>query len=203
MKILNRFTGELIFEYQNRSIKETVETAAEEKISLEGANLEGANLNGAHLEGVNLINANLSNANLMNANLMNANLMNADLRGSNLIGSYLRHTDLSFANMRATCLTEADLRGADLRGSNLTEANLWGEKLCKNPLYINAGLRYQVWATDRKIKIGCQLHSTAAWEHFTDAQIKEMDGDDALKFWAVWKKPILAMAKQHQRKEEK
>ena len=44
------------------------------------------------------------------------------------------------------------------------------------------------------LKIGCQHHSIGDWEAFTDNQIIGMDGKAALKFWRVWKAPLLAWA---------
>jgi len=81
------------------------------------------------------------------------------------------------------------------------KVNLGGEKLTKNPIYINAGLEWQIWITDKKIKIGCQIHTTLAWSKFTDEQISKMDRN-ALEFWKKWKEPILAMAKEHQKIEK-
>ena len=104
----------------------------------------------------------------------------------------LRGANLWDANLRDADLWDADLWDADLQG-----ANLWGEKLTKNPVCINAGLLWEVWITDKRIKIGCQMHSTKAWENFTDKQISKMS-DNALDFWKVWKEPILGMAKAHQ-----
>lgn len=109
----------------------------------------------------------------------------------------LRDADLRVANLRCADLHDVNLQCADLRGADLQGTNLRGEKLTKNPVYINAGLRWEVWITDKRIKIGCQLHSTKAWEKFTDKQISKMS-DNALDFWKVWKKPILEMAKAHQ-----
>jgi len=61
IKIKNRFTGSIIFEYskENNTIKDTVEKALKN-----GANLDGANLYRANLAGANLYRANLDGANL-------------------------------------------------------------------------------------------------------------------------------------------
>ena len=120
-----------------------------------------------------------------------------NLQGTNLQGADLRGADLWHANLWYADLCDVDLQGANLCGADLRGADLWGEKVTKNPVYINAGLRWEVWITDKRIKIGCQLHSTKAWENFTDKQISKMDYN-ASDFWKVWKKPILEMAKAHQ-----
>lgn len=95
---------------------------------------------------------------------------------------------------------KVSLRYANLRNADLWNANLWGEKISSCPICLAYGLDYSVWITDRKIKIGCQIHSTKAWENFTDEQIKKMDGDKALNFWKFWKEPILKLAESHQNK---
>ncbi len=66
--------GKLILEDATKSIKELVEHAVKQKISLKGANLKGANLEGANLEDADLEDANLEDANLEDAKLKGANL---------------------------------------------------------------------------------------------------------------------------------
>lgn len=210
MKILNRFTCTVIFECKCETQDECVEKAVEEKVSLRCANLRNADLMNSDLRNADLRNADLNNADLRNANLRNANLWNADLRNANLWHADLRNADLRNANLseadlRRADLSEADLSDVNLRNANLSDvnlsnANLWGDKISSCPICLTYGLYYPVWITDRKIKIGCQIHSTKAWENFTDEQIKKMDGDKALNFWKVWKEPILKLAEAHQNK---
>jgi hypothetical protein len=76
MKILNRFTDEVIFECAADTIKLAVNAALES-----GANLSGANLSGANLSRANLSEANLSGANLAGANLEWAYLSEANMYG--------------------------------------------------------------------------------------------------------------------------
>lgn len=54
MKILNRFTNELIFECAAETMRETVLQAIEKGADLRGANLSVANLSVANLSGANL-----------------------------------------------------------------------------------------------------------------------------------------------------
>ena len=69
-KILNRFSGELIFKAEVEGATETIRLrlavglACKAGASLAGANLAGANLAGANLAGANLARANLAGANL-------------------------------------------------------------------------------------------------------------------------------------------
>ena len=93
IKIYNRFTDELINEFDVEKLRD--------------ANLRDADLSGAALRGANLSGAALRGANLSGADLRDANLRDADLRGSNLRDADLRGADLRDANLRC-----ADLSGA-------------------------------------------------------------------------------------------
>jgi hypothetical protein len=76
IEIKNRWTGKVIFEYENdkAAIKEAVIAA-----NLIDANLRGADLRDANLRGADLIGANLRGADLIGANLGGANLRGANL----------------------------------------------------------------------------------------------------------------------------
>ena len=105
ISIKNRFTGEILFEYEkvNNTIKETAEEAVKK-----GAYLRDAYLGGAYLRG--------------------ADLRGADLRDADLGGADLRDADLGGADLRDAYLRGAYLRGADLRGADLRDAYLRGAK---------------------------------------------------------------------------
>ena len=119
-----------------------------------------------------LIAAVKSRANLYGANLSGANLYRADLSG-------------------------ADLYGADLSGANLTDADLrdarYGEHipLTKTPIQIS-GLIWDVMILDTHLKIGCELHSFAEWENFSDQEIAKME-ERALPWWKQHKEMIFAV----------
>ena len=142
--------------------------------------IEATNLRGADLSGASLSEADLYRADLREANLSGANLSGADLRGAYLRG--------------------ADLRGAYLCGANLREADLHGEKLKEAPLFIY-GLAWDVLITNEFLTIGCQRHSHAEWEAFSNDQIAKMERR-ALRFWQEWKRPLLSMCSIHSKKEE-
>lgn len=91
---------------------------------------------------------------------------------------------------------KSNLRGADLRGANLYGADLECEKLTKTPIQIN-NLRWFVLITENYLRIGCQRFTHEERDSFDNRKIAEMDGRDALKFWAVWKAPLLAMCAAH------
>jgi hypothetical protein len=83
-QIKHRWDGNVLFEYESESLKETVVKAVQSYADLRGANLSYANLSGANLSGANLSDADLSGANLSGANLSGANLSGANLSGANL-----------------------------------------------------------------------------------------------------------------------
>ena len=49
------------------------------------------------------------------------------------------------------------------------------------------GFRYNITVTDKHIKIGCQQRLKSEWINFTDREILEMDGRQALEFWNIFK----------------
>ena len=49
---------------------------------------------------------------------------------------------------------------------------------------------YNITITPKHINIGCQYHSRTAWFKFKDSEIEKMDGEQAVKWWKIWK-PIL------------
>ena len=121
IKIRNRWTGSVVFEYTKEG--NTITEAVLEAIRCD-ANLRGADLSDADLSDADLSDANLRGADLRRANLYDADLYGADLRDANLRGTDLRDADLRDADLR-----DADLRCADLRCANLYGANLYGADL--------------------------------------------------------------------------
>ena len=148
-----------IYEKENNTIKDTIEEAVKNGVSLanadlkdtdlRGANLSGANLSHAYFKWTNLSDANLSGSDLSNAIFNKANISNADLRGANLSCAHLSHADISNTNLRGADLRYAilecanfkcailsdailycaDLKCADLKCANLIDANLSGAYL--------------------------------------------------------------------------
>jgi hypothetical protein len=146
MKILNRFSGETIFEDNAETMRETVLNALKSDANLYGANLYGANLSRANLYGANLSRANLSDANLYGANLYGANLSRANLSDANL----------SRAN-----LSDANLYGANLSDANLSRANL--SRAQKVPMHC----RWTHGITGGNlVHIGCEKRTVKGWDAF-------------------------------------
>ena len=126
IKIRNRWTGSVVFEYTKEG--NTITEAVLEAIRCD-ANLRGADLSDADLSDADLSDANLRGADLRRANLYDADLYGADLRDADLRGTDLRDADLRDADLYGANLRDADLRCADLRCANLYGANLYGADL--------------------------------------------------------------------------
>ena len=84
IQIKNRYTEEVIFECEAKTIKEAVEEAVNSKANLSEANLSKANLSEADLSEANLWKANLWKADLWKADLWKANLSEANLSEADL-----------------------------------------------------------------------------------------------------------------------
>lgn len=86
LQIKNRYTHKVIFEYtcNDNTMKQTVEEAIRQKISLGGADLSEAQLIKACLIESKLIGTDLTRANLDSAYLIAANLTNVILYDTNL-----------------------------------------------------------------------------------------------------------------------
>ena len=142
--------------------------------ALEKATQAGASLAGAYLARANLARADLDGANLARADLDGANLAGADLDGADLDG--------------------ANLAGADLDGAYLARAKFGDNVTAERGIRQVLGLQWPVTIFDNHMRIGCQLHSLADWATFTNREIVEMDGTDALLFWRRHKSMLLALA---------
>ena len=102
---------------------------------------------------------------------------------------------LTWAELNGANLTRANLNGVDLTGARLNGAKLNGEIITIAPVIIN-GLTWIVTIGDTRMKIGCQLHTIKKWKQFKDSTINQMDAG-AIKFWEIWKEPLLAMCDAH------
>jgi len=124
------------------------------------------------------------------ADLRYADLSSADLSGADLSSANLRDANLRYANLRDADLRDADLRNANLRDADLRNANLryaiGDGSLIRT---IQTGV-YVVVICGQSVSIGCQSHDWSDWMMFNDTSIHNMDGQNAVDFWRVWK-PIL------------
>ncbi len=110
----------------------------------------------------------------------------------------LRWADLSGANLSRANLSGADLSGADLRWAYLSGA-LWktGKQIDKAALHV-WGLYWPVLILDEYMQIGCQVHSVREWETFSEGEIIQMDGKNALRFWRNHKQMLMSLCKNGQ-----
>ena len=179
MELKNSSTGEVIYSGGFKSMKELVLDAINKGVDLRGANLRHADLS----------HANLRHADLSHANLGYSNLRYSNLRYANLEGANLRGVDLGGVDLRG-----AHLEGARLRCANLRYANLWGcagNRREVRSMFISE--IYPITYTSEYLQIGCELHKISEWWSFDNVRIKEMDGKEALDFWAE-NKELIKMA---------
>jgi len=73
-----------------------------------------------------------------------------------------------------------------------------GSEITMHPICA-LGLHYSVTILDQTMRIGCQEHALSDWASFDNAQIAEMDGKQALTFWAEQKTKLLDFAAEHGR----
>jgi len=163
MKIFNRYTNDLVFEDDNKTIRETVLNAINQQASLSRANLSRANLNEANLSRANLSGANLTEANLTWAspswaNLSRANLSRANLSRANLSRANLSRANLSGANLSWANLSRANLSRANLSEANLTGANLTGAKGLLKMMGVEPGNTYWKRFGENLINEGYQFY---------------------------------------------
>ena len=124
-----------------------------------------------------------------------ADFYDANLRCANLRGAYLNDANLRDANLRGADFYDANLRGANLRG-----ANLRGEILTKAPISI-LNLTWDTLITEGYMTIGCQRHTHAEWEAFTDEAISNMESR-ASEFWKANRDWLLSACKAHSESKE-
>ena len=169
------------------TVKEAVQCAVNNYISLSGAELSGTDLSGTDLSHADLSHADLSHADLSGADLRHtyvshANLSHADLSGADVSGADLSHVDLSYVvlshvDLRGAFLINADLTGTDLTGTDLTGAYLLNADLS------GADIDFACWplwcgSLNMKIdkKIFCQLlyHVLRAGKSVDDEEVKNL-----------------------------
>ena len=128
IKIRNRWTGSVVFEYtkEGNTITEAVLEAIRCDANLRGADLSDADLSDANLRGADLRRANLRGTDLYGADLRDANLRGTDLRDANLRdakGCYLScPTEGSFIGWKKASGHIVKLRiPEDARRSSATE----------------------------------------------------------------------------------
>ena len=168
------------------TVKEAVQCAVNNYISLSGAELSGTDLSGTDLSHANFSHADLSHADLSGADLRHtyvshANLSHADLSGADVSGADLSHVDLSYVvlinvDLRGAFLSNADLTGTDLTGTDLTGAYLLNADLSGANIDFSC---LPLWCGSLNMKIDkkifCQLlyHALRAGKSVEDKEVAE------------------------------
>jgi len=150
---IKNIRGDILFEAEG-SVKEVVEQAIQNRITLPNvdlfaADLQGANLAGGFFKGAYLKKANLSGAtldfcymseadftraHLVEASLVEASIARADFEYTDftranfteaiLSGSFTFRTNFSGANLTKACLRDMSFSSCSLEGANLTETKI-------------------------------------------------------------------------------
>jgi uncharacterized protein YjbI with pentapeptide repeats len=142
-KIINWKTKETIIEDSDLSMKELVEKAVKDRISL-------------------------AYADFMYQNLQNVDFSGADLEGANFCGAYLRDVKFCLCNLKSAKFRDADLSysylgGANLRGADLSRAILIGlviDKDQESDLLKTLGVRCTMIEPYNNHKLGYNCIST-------------------------------------------
>ncbi len=132
---LRRYTdNSIIYEGEYNNIKECLEHAVNNDLSLSHINLKNQNLTNANLDGCYM-----PYANFCGANLTGANLSEADLSGSIFYNCGLYNTCLSYTNLQ-----NCDFRDTDFGATMIEGANLQG---CKFSTLSSFNLDFQYAAS--------------------------------------------------------
>jgi len=108
-----------------------------------------------------------------------------DFLGGNFLGGNFRGNFLG-GNFLAGNFLAGNFLGGNFRGGNFL-----GKRISRKPITIY-GLAWRVYITQVGAKIGCQEHSVAAWNAFSDSEIDAM-AEGALDFWKQNKGLILSV----------
>lgn len=195
MEILNRFTYQIIFKDNSKTMKETILNAFSQKISFRCADLSGCkenltylDLSGMNFEDSNLFGINLSYSKLKNCSFKRANLsyayfeesdfLDSDLTETNFECSYLRRANLEKCKMFKANLNFADLFRANLNFADLSEAYLLKTYLEESktsqtmwnktvlPVFSKYEIAYKIIKNKLLIEIGSVSQNIKFWDMF-------------------------------------
>lgn len=173
---INKVNQELIIVEEAHTVKEAVEYAIRNNISLKYADLRGTNLRNMDLSNADLFNAYLQYADLSHSNLAGACLQNAKLNGANLTGACLADANLSYSYLSNANLTDAVLSGTVLIRAELSDADLSGA-------YLDYSC-FSLWCGSLDVKIDkrifCQLlyHVLRAGKSVKDEEVAAFLSDE-------------------------
>jgi len=186
--------GEVIYAGDFDDMKECVEQAVKDGVSLRGANLARHDLQYAYLQGANLQGASLQGTNLRDSYLVGVNLHRANLQAANLQCAILEEANLQYADLKKANLQDANLQGANLREAELEEANLQDVNLhdCIGNMREIKSMQIEQYVlayTSKHLQIGCKRRELEEWWNLSDEEIDAMHSK-ALVFWHKWRDTI-------------
>jgi len=153
IKIKHRYTNEVIYSCEAKTIREAVQKAVKENVSL-------------------------SNSNLRNSDFRNSDLRNSILRDSDLSHSDFTNSDFTHSDLRNSDFTNSDFTNSIFRNSILTNSNFTNsifsnsenlDKTTKLPIYC----RWSHGITNGNlIHIGCEKRKIKDWDKFFNSDEK-------------------------------
>jgi uncharacterized protein YjbI with pentapeptide repeats len=189
---MTRYTAEELKELCDRSVANETQLRLDDadcsnlilpKFNFAGARLSGASFSGSNLSMANFSGAALRDVNFYNAKLAGANFADAALEYASLHSAYCRSADFSYAACNGVDFTDADMRNTVITGTTLANANLIVLTLPQWTVYVHSD----------SIRIGCQHHTHAEWDNFSEEQIEVM-AVRATDWWTIFKPVIMAAA---------
>lgn len=142
--ILKNSKGHVVYETRHKTIKETLEYCAKNKIDLTGISLRGAAVRHANLDGLCAPNAILWGCNFKDSDMGYANFKNCDFRASSFENVCFAHSDLSKSDMRGAAFYRNILDGATLDNIQVSCAEFWHCNIslaasAKNIIFLHKG----------------------------------------------------------------
>jgi uncharacterized protein YjbI with pentapeptide repeats len=184
-------TAETLYQGAFSTMRETLECAIRENVSLDNADLQGANLTNAmlddaklrgarfdhaNLQGANLSESQMDGANFFNAALYNACFCGSSLRGALFDGADFGGTDVAGATLDGSIFSTLSAFALNFTGAASLQDCYWkdGAMLCnfsKPPLVVS-GLDYPLAVFDAHIKIGSLVMAHDAAQDFIAALMR-------------------------------
>lgn len=126
--IRERYTDKELFTHEcdDNTMEKTLNEAARQRISLEGADLRFVDLSGAFLHDLNLRGASLVGAKMVRCSLRYVSMAGADLKDADLRVSTFYNVDLSYADMRGGNFQNAIISFSTLSRARLNDCNFFG-----------------------------------------------------------------------------
>lgn len=118
--IYERYTSTPLFSGTYTSLKDCVEDAVKQRVSLKNANLKYADLHNANLDNIDLCGADISYANLSGANISESKLIRVNAQHTSLYNTCLAHSNLENIDLRL-----AEFGATDFSCANLNNAKFF------------------------------------------------------------------------------